>query len=243
MPLTYATWDPTRVGTGCVLSNGNLTATGNPGANDMTAATIGKSSGKHFWEITVVSATTAVGAAISDSSAVMTGNVGSDTHSLGYATFIGSSYIVYNGSYTSFGASYTAGDVLGCALDMDNGTFKLYKNGTLLGTGKTGLTGTWFPTTGSLGNNAYSFTANFGASAFAYTVPSGYRAGVYTGSLGGLMRLPDLTGVSGMFNPSLMRVIHETLTQTRRYITDLANLYRRQYLDNWCRFNWPCLQH
>jgi hypothetical protein len=83
---------------------------------------------------------------------------------------------------SSYGNTYTNGDVIGCALDLDNGKVYWSKNGTFQASGDpvagtnaafTGLTGTWLP---EATQNAGVTAWNFGQRAFAYTSPSGFKA-------------------------------------------------------------------
>ena len=179
--ISFATWNPSDKGSSCTLSNGNLTASNAVSLQNSVRATLGKSAGKWYWEVTVggSGAVNECPAGIANSSMPVSTNFASDANGYGYATFVGGGYLWHSGGGTSFGSAFVGGDVIGCALDMDNGTFKVYKNGTLQGTIATGLTGTWYPAGGSIGSNASNYTANFGASAFSYAVPSGYNAGVY----------------------------------------------------------------
>jgi hypothetical protein len=77
-----------------------------------------------------------------------------------------------NGNGGSYAATYTTNDVIGCALDLDNGTVAFYKNGVSQGTMWTGLTGTNYRPFCS--RRGYTF--NFGQRPFAYTAPSGFKA-------------------------------------------------------------------
>jgi hypothetical protein len=90
----------------------------------------------------------------------------------GGGLFTGGSYINQTGDWP---VAHAAGDIFGLALDMDNGTLKYYKNGTLQGGGNafTGITGTQFFAT-----SGYSQTENwnFGQNSWAYSAPSGYKA-------------------------------------------------------------------
>lgn len=91
----------------------------------------------------------------------------------------------YNGSFASYGNSYTTGDVIGVAVDMDNGKLWFAKNGTwqasgdpASGTGAafTDLAGSvWMPTL-LAGSLTQTTICNFGQRAFAYTAPSGFKA-------------------------------------------------------------------
>jgi hypothetical protein len=135
-------------------------------------ATIGVSSGKFYWEA-IYNANFQYG---------MTGIVpttfvpsvgsypGSTSTSYGYWSYLGNKY--NNGTGTSYGASYTGGDVIGVALDMDAGTITFYKNNTSQGVAFTGLTGTYMPAFASY----VDCTVNFGQQPFVYTPPSGFVA-------------------------------------------------------------------
>jgi hypothetical protein len=175
---TYATWNPADMNTNIVLSNGNLTAS-NPsvGVWAIGRATIGKSAGKWYWEI--IGGTNAVydmvGVAYGTASIADDKYLGIDADGWGYFSNDGWRY--HSGPTALFGATFTTGDVIGFALDVDAGTCDVYKNNSLQGTLATGLTGTVFPAfslyTGS------DLTVNFGATALTYTPPTGYNAGMY----------------------------------------------------------------
>lgn len=177
--ITYATWDPLKKGAAVTLSGGNLTAAMAVGNATIVLATIGKSTGKWFWEIRIVSGAAWGAAGIANTSAVVNNNIGSTINSWAYVKFVSSSFKVNNGGGTSYGSNYAVGDVLGVALDMTAGTIIFYKNGVSQGIAFSGLTGTIYPASGSYANNGYTYTANFGASAFAFSVPVGYNPGVY----------------------------------------------------------------
>jgi len=172
--VTYATWNPADKGAGMTLSGSNLTAT--VGTPAMVRSTIGKSSGKWYWEVTRGSGSSDNVIGIANSSAGLTSYVGSDANGWGY---IGSSgQKTNNASAAAFGASYTTGDIIGVALDMDTGQVTMYKNNTSQGIMYTGLTGTIYAAFGT-GNSGDNVTANFGATALTYSPPGGYNAGLY----------------------------------------------------------------
>lgn len=179
--ITYATWDPLHKGVSVVLSGGNLTIS-DSGGNACAVATIGKSSGKWYWEITILSGADSRAHGIADdiTSTVTSGNMASNTHSWAYISFLGAGYSWTNGGGSNNANPYTIGDVIGFALDMGAGTLKFYKNNVLqVSAGFTGLTGTIYPASGTYSNNAFSAVANFGATTMAYTAPAGYNQGVF----------------------------------------------------------------
>jgi hypothetical protein len=171
----YATWNPSDKGSNITLSGGNLTATVGAGGG-MVRSTIGKSSGKWYWEVTRNSGGPDCVIGIANSSASLTSYLGVDANGRGYIGSTGNK--ITNASAAAFGASYAATDVIGVALDMDTGQITLYKNNTSQGVAYTGLSGTFFAAFGTT-NTGDKVTANFGASALTYSPPSGFNAGLY----------------------------------------------------------------
>ena len=153
-------------------SNGNLEYTGTQAQWDMIRGTMGVSSGKWYWEVTGVNTYNITG--IAQSTVTLTTNYFSAGNCYGYFAANGNLQVGYNNTSLSYGSSYTTGDVIGVALDMDAGTLVFYKNNTSQGTAVTGLTGTWLPA--HTIQTTSSATFNFGQRPFAYTAPSGYKA-------------------------------------------------------------------
>jgi hypothetical protein len=92
-----------------------------------------------------------------------------------------------NSSSDSYGTVYTSGDVIGCALDMDNGKVWWSKNGVFQNSGDpavgtnaayTNLSGYVIApsTADASGNSGNAVAFNAGQRAFAYTAPSGFKA-------------------------------------------------------------------
>ena len=177
-------------------------------SNDAAAgATFAVSSGKWYWEMTVVSGHTAGSNTIWTA---ITSINPSSSNKLAWQSGSGSRSYATTGlkfnenTSSSYGNTYTNGDVIGCALDLDNGKVYWSKNGTFQASGDpvagtnaafTGLTGTWLP---EATQNAGVTAWNFGQRPFAYTPPSGFRSLCTT-------NLPASTVLKGSdyFNPIL----------------------------------------
>jgi hypothetical protein len=142
-------------------------------------------SGKWYWEDTV----NTVGFAhrlglffgVSQSSGDGFTTIAERTHSQNGNKFDGS-------TSSSYGSSFTTGDIIGVAVDMDNGAIYFSKNGTWQNSGVptsgASKTGAAFTDIVSLGYswrigtyiNSGSVVYNFGQRPFAYTAPSGFKA-------------------------------------------------------------------
>lgn len=170
----YATWNPLQqsvlAGTQ-TLSNGNLDTQTTLGAVN---ATFFVSSGKWYWESTLTSGTSFAVTGIGQGSS--TNYPGFSSTSYGYI-FNGNK--INNDTQVAYGATYTTGDVIGIALDLDSSTTTLtfYKNGVSQGVAYSGISGLFAPRigNGTSGSQA-SWSTNFGQRPFAYTAPSGFKA-------------------------------------------------------------------
>jgi hypothetical protein len=135
------------------------------------------SSGKWYWEVTINAISSGapyIGIVRSDQLYPFTTFFANNTQGYAYRS---TGVKRNNSTETSYGASYTSGDVIGVALDMDAGTIVFYKNNTSQGTAFSSLSGTFIPidANGTSGGT-YTSTINFGQRAFAYTAPSGFKA-------------------------------------------------------------------
>ena len=179
----YCTLNP--LANGLNLTNGNLDF--DIGARvdwKTTTGTYYLSSGKWYWEVTTATQNTsaaniAYGIRTISSTSSFTNELGYNDSN--YAYFASGGKRVGNtASIASYGASYTTGDVIGVALDMDAGTLTMYKNGSSQGTLTTGLTGSWTPAfgvyTGGTQVGTSSFSVNFGQRSWAYAAPAGFKA-------------------------------------------------------------------
>ncbi len=191
-PTSYATWNPNDKGSSITLSNKNNVATKSGSNSDYTnsgiRSTIGKSSGKWYFEYVYTedggSNWPVVG--VGNLSANMSDHVGSDTNSWGIYAQDGYKY--HNDVGSSYGTSFVQGDIIGVALDMDNGKVWFSKNGTWMNSGDpaagtneafSGLTGTIYAFI-VVHQPSSIWTANFGATGLTYTPPSGFKSGLYS---------------------------------------------------------------
>ena len=165
------------------LSEGNLKASASSIVNSY--ATIGMSSGKWYWE-----------AYCEDVGGAMLG-IGNDPSATGdtgnYKYYVNGNKYDPSGA-SSYGASYTTGDIIAFTYDADIGTLTAYKNNVSQGTMFSSLSGTYFPFFRSAGGTpdiVYNFgqdssfagnkTAQGNADGngygdFYYTPPSGFLA-------------------------------------------------------------------
>ena len=170
----YATLNPLKLysTTAGTYSNANLSFSG-PNTTNWYAAqsSITMSSGKWYFEATIVTATSSnnmVGIApVSSTNA----NVGVESNTYAYMGANGNKQ--NNNTQTAYGATYTANDVIGVAFDATAGTLIFYKNNVSQGTAFTGITGEYAFTVAC---NPNTIAVNFGQRPFTYTPPSGFVA-------------------------------------------------------------------
>jgi hypothetical protein len=191
--ITYSAWNPSDKSTGVTLSNSNKTATLNTSGWHGVRDSVGKASGKWYWEVAV----NTVDANRDQFNGIATSGETLDPSSGNFAdvtTNTAYMYYGYDGNKTaggsvttSYGNTYTAGDVIQVALDMDNGKIWFGKNGTWQNSGNptagtnaafTGISGTFYPFFGA-NSGTQGVTANFGGSPFNYSAPDGFTAGLY----------------------------------------------------------------
>ena len=82
-----------------------------------------------------------------------------------------------NSTITSYGATYTTGDLIGCAFDVDSGTTEFFKNGASQGVITQPLgTSVMFRTSSNAASGTNTLRVNFGQRPFTYTPPTGFVA-------------------------------------------------------------------
>jgi len=171
----YATLNPLQKGSAISLSNGNLNASTSSTTDKCVVSTIGMTTGKWYFELTITNIGDTNGGEYAigfGSNPPIESYIGSNSTTWSYAS---SGSIMNNTGTTAYGSSYTTGDVLGAAFDGDNGTLAFYKNGIRQGTVATGLTsGPYFFLVGTY-NSSGTRAANFGQKPFKFPPPAGFQ--------------------------------------------------------------------
>lgn len=180
MPLTPTTWNPADKSATCVLSNGDLTATGNVYAG--VRSVFGASTGKWYWELTVDVTYASPIVGVATSAANIDSYPGGDEN--GWAFYgLAPGYKYHASISEAYGAEANVGSVIGVALDLDAGTLRFYVNGADQGIAYTGISGTVYAMFGGASSGpTETATANFGGSPFVHTPPAGHNHGFGTGS-------------------------------------------------------------
>ena len=202
--LNFATLDPLSEANGA-YSQGNLKTVG---ASDPFTSTMGFASGKFYYEAYVDATSNVYVGVIPIDYGLNPARTGNWQHGAIAYRSSGQQYKLKAGGGSSsvsasYGASYTAGDIIGVAVDIDNDTVTFYKNGSSQGNTSDGVSYmSVSPKTTSIygaivyangGNN--TFRVNFGQDStfqgtvsaggykdangigdFKYTVPTGFLA-------------------------------------------------------------------
>jgi hypothetical protein len=183
-PVNKTLYQPT-------IAGGNLNVAPTTTQYQNAFATIAPTSGKWYCEITVngtPNSANFIGVSSSTEQNYLTTNaglVGSTSSGYSYYIYNGNKYS--NGSSSSYGDSIASGNVVGIALDLDNGKVWFSKNGTWQASGDpaAGTNAAFSSLTSSLGffiastsysGGSTSFDHNFGQRPFSYTPPTGFKA-------------------------------------------------------------------
>jgi hypothetical protein len=160
-------------------SQGNNTVTYTVN-NDLAEATLGMTSGKYYWEQKFINATGGNNAMIGvgNENAHRSAYVGADTTGWSYYAVNGTKY--HNGSTSSYGATFTAGDIIGVAFDADTRTIWFSKNGTWqnsatiseIGAGTT--TNSAYTGMGSAGDLFLPVTSGYNGNVISWNFGNGY---------------------------------------------------------------------
>ncbi|MEK3922242.1 SPRY domain-containing protein [Paenibacillus sp. FSL K6-2393] len=177
--IINATLNPNDISaSGAVLSNNNLTAiltllnTGN------VRATHGKSIGKWYWEVKYDSGSNQCYIGVSNKNYPISSGAtaGTSGDPLNLRMYLSAGYKIPEN--ITYGTAWAVGNIIGVALDLDNGTLEFYRNGISMGISHTNLLGMGevFPFFKSGVNTSKQITVNFGATPFSYPIPNGFKA-------------------------------------------------------------------
>ena len=155
------------------LSEGNLKVVINGDNASLITGSFGVSSGKWYYEAVADTAGAGFVGWIRKDVSSYTSYPYQQGGSLLYFSQNGSRYKDGDGG-ASYGASYGNGDIIGCAINLDDNEVTWYKNNASQGTISINA-GTYNPNATTGGSSA-TFTFNFGQRAFSYTPPTGFNA-------------------------------------------------------------------
>ena len=203
----FATLNPLNQISSVAYSEGNLKFTNSSSTNRLAFANFAMTSGKFYCEMKVAT----LGANFTH---IGLRNIGSYTLTNAYVndptnekvSYLNDGRVFISGAETSSMPTYTSGDIIGMACDMDNGYLYYHKNGTYINSGNPASGGSGsggfdiynhgnvdycFAVSNSDGGTDPVIDANFGSPPFAissgntdandfgnfeYTVPTGYFA-------------------------------------------------------------------
>jgi hypothetical protein len=167
----FCTINALSKGSGITLSNGNTTIANGSATWYSAMATLAATKGKYYWENKVSSLGT-VNCGITKTTQDGTTHSSVDAGRIMYS----SNGIVYTEGFGNVpdyttGTTFTTNDIIGIALDFDNGTIKFYKNNTLIQT-VTDSDISAYELTPAWGMNNGTFNVNFGNGYFGTTAVS-----------------------------------------------------------------------
>ena len=193
----YCTWNPAArssansTTTFATLSNGNLTTTASGTVYNFEMPTFQVDSGKWYFEVELDNDAGANWVGVAQTFLKVPSNgddagIG-DLNGYAYRDSNGNK-VNASGTSSSYGATYTTGNVIGVALDLDNGAIWFSKDdtwqasatkaeieaGTTTNAAFTGLTGAFGPMV-QMSSSGAVFILNTGQTSFAGTKPTGFK--------------------------------------------------------------------
>ena len=193
----FAVFNPLRKRGTVTYSEGNLQSLLGAAANTSAVGSFAVTSGKWYFEARIAATTGNVLSIGVEQSATAEASISAfSSTAVSYYGNNGNKYV--SGTASAYGASYTSGDVVGVAFDLDSvtQTIEFFKNGTSQGSINLPLGSDWQPIlTNGTGTGTQTFVTNFGQDStfsgattaggnadgngigdFAYAPPSGYLA-------------------------------------------------------------------
>ena len=174
----YATLNPLhRNPNGNTTSNGNLTQTTSAGNGHYRANfAISASSGKFYFEYQPTGSNVPGMVGLCEQNHVEGNNLNGTTAYSYYGT-TGNKQGSPSNVDTSYGATFTFGDVIGVAFDSDNNTLEYFKNGISQGVAFTSFPNYPYYPAFSAGSssNTTTYNVNFGQKPFKFPPPDGFQ--------------------------------------------------------------------
>ena len=174
----YCTLNPKTVHYATLTyTNGNLEGAATGGGWSGMHGTIGVSTGKWYWEVTIGAGTgifVGIARTTTDFSSINPQNI---SGTIVYFMQGGNKRV--DGTDTAYGASGNVGDTIGVALNLDANTITFYKSNVSQGAislAGTTLSGTIIVPFNAVATSPTNAICNFGQRPFAYTAPSGFKA-------------------------------------------------------------------
>ncbi len=178
----HATINPnTASNSSMTFAEGNLNVEMNNAYPGNVLGTLGASSGKYYWEVTISGTGSSANGYATGVAVAEWSKLNSDPGSTAspFSSYIDSrSLFFHNGSSVSNSTSFTAGDVIGIALNLDDSEISYFKNNTIVGSAQPLVDGqTYFPFFKNSTSVAdLRYTPNFGQKSWNYTPPTGFVA-------------------------------------------------------------------
>jgi len=178
------TWNPDDAHAYISFTNGNLNFTQSNGGYVSARSYKLVTSGKWYWEHTIVGTRDQM-IGIADSNSSLSLGVGRDpaAESWGWRGYYNPGSLFYHDSSINYGSQWSVSDIISVALDMDNGKVWFAQNGSwvtgdpALGTSPaaSGISGEIYAMA-SVTNSPSQISVNFGNSSFTHSIPSGFSA-------------------------------------------------------------------
>ena len=180
----YGTWNPlhTAEGNKGSFTDANLQTANGSGGDYITPSTIACGDGHWYWEVRVDGVQSTgypmIGILDYESAKPEHGGGTSNTEGCLYWTTGEFGAFVSQGSQSSYGATFTTGDIIGVEYNGSNGQLTFYKNGTSQGLATTVAASrreNMIPGVSAGNNGSAEVSVNFGQMDFIHTVPTGAK--------------------------------------------------------------------